>query len=202
MFKLLACLLLIALALCLPSHPNPTKICQRRGISTSVVKSGVSLVTPLISKGLKGALGMSKGSFDTFRLAAQKESTEGKWLTANFIDLLFVPTISPLTNQLRDLSLKFQNQSQTKDNFMTVIISLAAVVPTLTLFLVLLCFIIGRQTQRVKGSLCRDVKEDEFLTISLSDVNDRIKIGGTDPPKKFYAHPRVISPIHHLRSCR
>ena len=154
---------MVTLALYLPCHSAPTQIRQQRGIPTSVVKHGASLVTPLILRGLKGALGMSKGSFDAYRLAAQKESTEGKLLTMNFIDLLFVPTISLLTNQLRDLDLKLQNQTKSKDNFMMVIISLAAVVPTITLFLVLLCLINGRRTQRVKGNLWETNRSLELL---------------------------------------
>ena len=106
---------------------------------------------------------MTKGSYDDFKAAAKKESTEGRWLTANFIDLLFTPTISLLTNQIRDLNLKLQNQSQTKDSFRTAIISLAAIVQTLILLLVILCFINGRRTQLVKRDLRKADRSIELL---------------------------------------
>ena len=51
---------------------------------------------------------MTKGSYDDFKEAAKKESTEGRWLTASFVDLLFTPTISLLTNQIKDLNLKLK----------------------------------------------------------------------------------------------
>ena len=159
MLVLQVCLLFVALTLCALCHAAPTLIRKQRGFQTSVVKSGASLVTPLILKGLQGALGMSKGSFEAYRIAAQKETTEGKWLTSKFVNLLFVPKLSLLTNQIRDLDLKIQNQNKQK----AVIISLAAVVPTIMLTLILLCLINGRRTKCVKGKLQETNRSLELL---------------------------------------
>ena len=175
MFKLIVCALVIALAVGMPSHPNSNLVRQKRKVPTSLVKTGASIVTPIITNGLKSALGMTKGSYDDFKEAAKKESTEGRWLTANFIDLLFTPTISLLTNQIRDLNLKLQNQSQTKDSFRTIIISLAAIVPSLTLLLVFLCFINGRRTQLVRRDLR---KTDRSVELLRSATAGRVRSSG------------------------
>ena len=83
MFKLIVCALVIVLAVGKPSHPNPNPVRLKRKVPSSLVKTGASLVTPIITNGLKSALGMTKGSYDDFKEAAKKESTEGRWLTAN-----------------------------------------------------------------------------------------------------------------------
>ena len=83
-----------------------------------MAKSGASVVAPLMAKGLKGALGMGRDTFEAYRLAAQKEASSGGWLTSKFIDLLFLPTISLLMNQLRELETKINNQHKERDNFL------------------------------------------------------------------------------------
>ena len=165
MFKLSVCFLVIALAAGMPGHPNPNPnlIRHKRKIPTSLAKTSTSIVTPIITSGLKTALGMAKGSYEQYKEAAKIESTEGKWLTANFIDLLFTPTVSLLTNQIKDLNIKLENISQTKDNFRTIIFSLAGVVPSLTLVLVMLCFLNGRRIQLVKRDLRKTDRSVELL---------------------------------------
>ena len=165
MFKLSVCALVIALAADMSGHPNPNPnlVRQKRKVPTSLAKTGASIVTPIITSGLKTALGMTKGSYEEYKEAAKKEATEGRWLTANFIDLLFTPTISLLTNQIKDLNIKLQNQAQTKDNFRTIIFGLAGVVPSLILVLVMLCFLNGRRIQLVKRDLRKTDRSVELL---------------------------------------
>ena len=161
--------MIILTLLCLPNHTAPQLSRKRRGITSAVAKTGASLMTPIITKGAKGLLGMGKESYEAFRLAASKESTEGKWLTSSFIDILFTPTIAMLTAQLRDIHMKLQNQSKSKDDFVVIAISLAAVVPTIMLLLILLCFINGRRTQKIKGGL-RDTNRSLELIRGATSV--------------------------------
>ena len=165
MFKISVCLVVIALAAGMPGHPNPNPnlIRHKRKIPTSLAKTSTSIVTPIITSGLKSALGMAKGSYEQYKEAAKIESTEGKWLTANFIDLLFTPTVSLLTNQIKDLNIKLEKISQTKDYFRTIIFSLVGIVPSLTLILVLLCILNGRRIQLVKRSLRETDRSVELI---------------------------------------
>ena len=175
MFLVLVFPLVIALATGRPSHNLTELVRQKRNTPSSLLKTGASIVTPIISNGLKSALGMTSGSYDDFKEAAKKESTEGRWLTANFVDLLFTPTISLLTNQIKDLNLKLQNISQTIDSFSTAIFSLAGIVPTLTLLLVILCFVNGRRTQLVKRDLR---KADRSIELLRSATTGRLRASG------------------------
>ena len=156
---------MIALAAGRPGHPNPNLnlIRHKRKIPTSLAKTSTSIVAPIITSGLKSALGMAKGSYEQYKEAAKIESTEGKWLTANFIDLLFTPTVSLLTNQIKDLNIKLENISQTKDYFRTIIFSIVGIVPSLILFLVMLCFLNGRRIQLVKRDLRKTDRSVELL---------------------------------------
>ena len=170
MQKFGVCVALTVLALlCPPNQTAPRLVRKRRGIASAVAKMGDSLMTPLITKGAKGLIGMSKDSYEAFRLAATKESTEGKWLTSSFIELLFVPTVAMLTDQLRDIHIKLQNQTKTKDDFIVVALSLAGVVPTVLFLLVLLCYVNGRRTQRIKGGL-RDTNRSLELIRAATSV--------------------------------
>ena len=157
-------------------------------------------MTPLITKEAKGLLGMGKESYEAFRLAASKESTEGKWLTSSFGDLLFTPTIVMLTAQLRDIHMKLQNQSKSKDDFVVVAISLAAVVPTIMLLLILLCFINIRRTQKIKGSL-RDTNRSLEL-IRAATLVGRARASGRrahSPPPALQSRSSIYS-IQHVLS--
>ena len=79
MQKFVVCVALTVLALlCPPNQTAPRLIRKRRGIATTVAKKGASLMSPLITKGAQGLIGMSKNSYEAFRLAAAKESTQGK----------------------------------------------------------------------------------------------------------------------------
>ena len=106
---------------------------------------------------------MGKETFEAYRIAAQKEATSNGWLTEKFVDLLFLPTISLLSNQVRDLETKIKNQNKEKDDFMVVIISLSAIVPTILLTLILLCMINTKRTNRVRGTLKEQNQSIELL---------------------------------------
>ena len=159
----LASLTFVTLTLCSKLYAEHVLVREERSIPSAVAKSGASLVAPLISKGLKGALGMGKETFEAYRIAAQKEATSNGWLTEKFVDLLFLPTISLLSNQVRDLEIKIKKQNKEKDDFMVVIISLSAIVPTILLTLILLCMINTKRTNRVRGTLKEQNQSIELL---------------------------------------
>ena len=185
MFKVCVCLLVIAVTAGRPGQPNPNPnlIRHKRKIPTSLAKTSTSIVAPIITSGLKSALGMAKGSYEQYKEAAKIESTEGKWLTANFIDLLFTPTVSLLTNQIKDLNSKLENISQTKDYFRTILFSIIGIVPSLVLVLVMICFLNGRRIQLVQRNLRKTDRSLELLRSATAGRGGRSSVRSAVSPQ-------------------
>ena len=165
----LVSIILLSLTVCPKLNAKHILVREKRSIPSAVAKSGASIVAPLISKGLKGALGMGKDTFEAYRVAAQKEASSGGWLTSKFVDLLFLPTISLLSNQVKDLETKINKQHKEKDDFMVAIISLAAVVPTILVTLILLCLVNSKRTNRLRGTLIEQNRSIELLSVAASN---------------------------------
>ena len=134
-----------------------------------MAKSGAALVAPLVAKGLKGALGMGRDTFDAYRLAAQKESSSGGWLTSKFIDLMYLPTIALLTNQIRDIEVKMSHQHEERDDFFVIIVCLAAAVPTLMVTLFLMCMINFKRVSRIRENLFEQGRSIEILSSAAAN---------------------------------
>ena len=145
------------------------KICEKRAISTSVAKSGAALVAPLVAKSLKGALGMGRDTFEAYRSAAQKEASSGGWLTTKFIDLMYLPTIALLTNQIREIEVKMSHQHKERDDFFVTIVCLAAAVPTIMVTLILMCLINLKRVSRIRGNLLEQNRSIEVLSAATAN---------------------------------
>ena len=144
------------------------KFRTKRAVPQMVAKNGAALGAQLASKGLNKVLGMTMESFDSYRAAAQKKSSSGGWLTVEFIDLLYVPTVNLMMNKIRTLENKFEKQTDEREDHLVAVICLSAVVPTLMVLLFLVCIINVRRVNRVRDHLFEQGRAVELLSTAAT----------------------------------
>ena len=196
---------IITLVLFISAHPNleakKVKARVKRALPPNVAKTGAALVAPLVAKGLKGALGMSRDTFDAYRLAAQKESSSGGWLTSKFVDLMYLPTINLLTNQIRNLEEKMRNQHDERDDYFVIIVCLTAAVPTLLVSLCLVCLINFRRVSRIRENLFEHGRSIEILsTAAASRCGPAVRGAGQAQPGGAGSSGNPTGPVINFRS--
>ena len=77
-------------------------------------------------------------AFKAYKDAAAKEASSGGWMADKFEQLVFTPTVNLLAQEIKSLESRVKANNEEKTSYLYATLSMAAILPTLILLLVVM----------------------------------------------------------------